>query len=331
MSMEPRSWPEPAPEVARAVRAKYSGRQVPLPVVVRDRLGELFADAEFAEAFATGPRGWSPGRLGLVTVLQMAENLTGRQAAEAVRDLNRLELAGEAVRAALEALTCADPDWVAQSVDVASWSRRYGPRVDSRRLPTSRTKQQKLAVDFARDGFALLGAVHHSSSPGWLRELPAVQVLRCVLPQNYTRTTTRGGREVLKRRKKTDEGGDGRPATYVCPYPEPRVAADRRRVSGSRRGKHSSSSARPGACRFRRRCAPPLEVSPRPGALPVRAGLQERAAWKKGPAPLSVSFGTTLPPVLQHPVQPPFEATLRVLEKRDRPVPVTWSGRGCGG
>ncbi len=85
--MEPRSWPEPVPEVARAVRAKYSGRQVPLPVAVRDRLGELFADAEFAEAFAvTGPRGWSPGRLALVTVLQMAGNLTGRQAAEAVRD-----------------------------------------------------------------------------------------------------------------------------------------------------------------------------------------------------------------------------------------------------
>ncbi|MDW6064048.1 hypothetical protein SAZ11_46470 [Streptomyces sp. FXJ1.4098] len=55
--------------------------------------------------------------------------------AAAVRALNRLELAGEAVRAALEALTCADPDWVARSVDVASWSRRYGPRVDSWRLP----------------------------------------------------------------------------------------------------------------------------------------------------------------------------------------------------
>ncbi|ADI11846.1 hypothetical protein SBI_08728 [Streptomyces bingchenggensis BCW-1] len=60
---------------------------MPLPVAVRDRLGELFADAEFTEAFAvTGPRGWSPGRLALVTVEQMAENLTDRQAAEAVRD-----------------------------------------------------------------------------------------------------------------------------------------------------------------------------------------------------------------------------------------------------
>jgi hypothetical protein len=49
-------------------------------VAVRDRFGELFADAEFADSFAvTGPRGWSPGRLALVTVFQMAENLTDRQ------------------------------------------------------------------------------------------------------------------------------------------------------------------------------------------------------------------------------------------------------------
>ncbi len=70
-------------------------------------------------------------------------------------------------------------------------------------------------MDFARDGFALLGAVYHSGSPVWLHELPAVQVLRCVLLQNYTRTTTRGGREVVKRREKTDEGGDGRPPGHL--------------------------------------------------------------------------------------------------------------------
>jgi hypothetical protein len=85
--MEPQPWPEPAAEIAQVVKAKYRGREVPLPVAVRDRFGELFADAEFARAFAvTGPRGWSPGRLALVTVFQMAEKLTDRQAAEAVRD-----------------------------------------------------------------------------------------------------------------------------------------------------------------------------------------------------------------------------------------------------
>ncbi|MFE5092463.1 transposase [Streptomyces sp. NPDC056638] len=53
---------------------------------VRDELGELFADAEFAEAFeARGRPGWSPGRLALVTVLQFAENLTDCAAAHRVR------------------------------------------------------------------------------------------------------------------------------------------------------------------------------------------------------------------------------------------------------
>src|SRR6266496_3793285 len=88
MSMQPGPWPEPAEEITRAVRAIYGGRrEVPLPVQVRDQLGEVFCDGEFAEAFGTrGRPGWSPGRLALVTVLQMAEDLTDRQAAEAVRE-----------------------------------------------------------------------------------------------------------------------------------------------------------------------------------------------------------------------------------------------------
>jgi transposase len=86
MSMQPRSWPEPADDVAEAVRAMFSGRRAPLAVVVRDELGELFADAEFAEAFAVrGQPGWSPGRLAMITVLQAVENLTDVQAAQALR------------------------------------------------------------------------------------------------------------------------------------------------------------------------------------------------------------------------------------------------------
>ncbi|GAA3422551.1 hypothetical protein GCM10018952_74960 [Streptosporangium vulgare] len=55
--MQPRSWLEPAPEVARAIRAMYRGkREAPLPVRVRDELGELFADAFGAE----GKPDWPP-------------------------------------------------------------------------------------------------------------------------------------------------------------------------------------------------------------------------------------------------------------------------------
>jgi hypothetical protein len=40
MSLRPLPWPEPAEEIVAAVRAMYRGREVPLPVAVRDQLGE---------------------------------------------------------------------------------------------------------------------------------------------------------------------------------------------------------------------------------------------------------------------------------------------------
>jgi hypothetical protein len=87
MSVQPRPWPQPAPEIVAAVAVMYRGkRERPLPVVVRDQLGEWLSDEQFAGACGTrGKPGWPPGRLALVTVFQMAEDLTGRQAAEAVR------------------------------------------------------------------------------------------------------------------------------------------------------------------------------------------------------------------------------------------------------
>ena len=246
MSLQPRPWPEPSGEIAAAVRKMYAGRRAPLPVVIRDELGELFADAHFATAFADrGTPGWSPGRLALVTALQMVENLTDRQAAEAVRDkiswkyalglqltdtgfdfsvlsefrarvaghglearvldllvaalvdkglvkargkqrtdsthvlaavrdLNRLELAGESVRAALEALAAAAPQWLAEALDVSGWAAGYGVRIDSWRLPTSKTKRAQLAAAYGQDGFTLLEAVYVADTPPWLADLPAV-------------------------------------------------------------------------------------------------------------------------------------------------------------
>jgi hypothetical protein len=97
--------------------------------------------------------------------------------ASAVRDLNRLELAGESVRACLEALAAAAPDWLAGVIEVSEWSTRYGARVDSWRLPTSATKRERLAGLYGGDALALLRAIHAETAPPWLRELPAVQVL----------------------------------------------------------------------------------------------------------------------------------------------------------
>lgn len=290
MSVQPQSWPEPAPEIVAAVRAAYRRREVPLPVSVRDRLGEVFPDAEFAPAFGVrGRPGWSPGRLALVTVFQMVENLTDRQAADAVRDkiswkyalglglddegfdasvlsefrtrvvahgleqrvldllldalktqglvgaggkarsdsthvisavrdLNRLELAGESVRAALEAVAVVAPDWLAAVIDVAGWGRRYGARIDTWRLPTSTTKRAELVAGYGTDALVLLRAVGDSAAPPWLRELPAVDVLRRVLVQNYLVTTDAAGREVIRAREAEQDGLPPGRTRLTSPY-----------------------------------------------------------------------------------------------------------------
>ncbi len=86
--MQSAAWPEPDPLIAAAITGMYGSRKTerPLAVQVRDRLGQWLADGEFAAAFGVrGRPGWSPSRLALVTVLQRAEKLTDRLAAEAVR------------------------------------------------------------------------------------------------------------------------------------------------------------------------------------------------------------------------------------------------------
>jgi len=132
----------------------------------------------------------------------------------AVAALNRLELAGESVRAAVEALAAAHPYWLGQRICVSDWASRYGTPMTSWRPPASRAKRDELAIAYARDGYALLEAVCGKTAPAWLRELPAVEVLRRVMVQNYTRTITGNGREVIKRGEKEPDG-DGLPPGHT--------------------------------------------------------------------------------------------------------------------
>ncbi len=76
--------------------------------------------------------------------------------------------------------------------------------------PQAEARRKELAIAYARSGYALLEAVYDRSAPSCLRELPAVDVLRRVLLQNYTRTITADGREVIRRREKEPDG-DGLP------------------------------------------------------------------------------------------------------------------------
>ncbi|MGH3304151.1 MAG: transposase [Streptosporangiaceae bacterium] len=84
MSMQPRPWPEVPAGTARVARRAFP--KGALPIRARDQLGSWYDDAVFAGAYgARGRPGISPAQLAMVTVLQFTENLTGRQAAGAVR------------------------------------------------------------------------------------------------------------------------------------------------------------------------------------------------------------------------------------------------------
>ena len=292
MSVQP--WPQPAPEIVAAVAVMYRGkRERPLAVMVRDQLGEWLADEQFAGAYGKrGKPGWPPSRLALVTIFQMAEDLTDRQAAEAVRtridwkyalgldladpgfddsilsefrarvagggldqmvldtllqrlaagglvsaggkmrtdsthvisavrDLNRLELAGESVRACLEALAVAAPHWLAGHLD-DSWGKRYAARIDTWRMPASATKKEELALAYGRDGRTLLKAVYAAAGSdadlAFLARLHQVEVLRVVLLQNYLTVTGERGREVIRRREAQAEGLPPGRSRITSPY-----------------------------------------------------------------------------------------------------------------
>ncbi|MFJ9709497.1 transposase [Streptomyces sp. NPDC101234] len=241
---------------------------------VRDRLGEVFADEPFTEAFGgRGTPGLSPAVLSLVTVVQFAENLTERQAAamaaraidwkyaigveltdtgfdatvlsrfrtrlaehslelvvfdrllevcreqglvgaggkqrtdsthviSAVRDLNRTELAGESVRAALEVLVVAAGGRPAGAVDVPELAHRYEERVNGWTMPSSKTKRDRLAVVFGQDPLALCRAVWAPGAPGRPGDraggIPA-QDARADLLRVHRRAGTGGDREAGRR------------------------------------------------------------------------------------------------------------------------------------
>lgn len=294
--MQPKPWPQVPVETARV--AKQACRKGTLAIRARDQLGPWCDDTEFASTYGVrGRPGISPAQLSMVLVLAFAENLTDRQAADAVRtrldwkyclglgledegfdftvlsefrtrlvaanleskvfdlllsrlgelglldaggtartdsthvlgairSLNRLELAGETVRAAVEALASAAPGWLAGVID-PSWTQVYGARIENLRLPESETKRAALAAQYGRDGYHLLDAVASPGAPGWLRELPAVAALRRIWVQQYYRSRDGHGERVVRR--EADEHGlpPGRHA-LVSPYdPDARYSQKR--------------------------------------------------------------------------------------------------------
>jgi transposase len=256
MSLKPTPIDPVPEETARVARAAFR-KGSPL-LKLRDELGAIFADADFADLFPKrGQPGLAPWRLALVTLLQFREDLADRRAAEAVRaridwkyvlgleltdpgfdasvlcefrarlleggaeerllgklleacqacgllkargrqrsdtthvlaairTLNRLELVGETLRAALNELAAVAPDWL-RAVAPKAWYERHALRVEDGRLPRTAAEREAYARTVGGDGFALLDRLDEPATPEELRRLPRVEVLRRVRARHFVR------------------------------------------------------------------------------------------------------------------------------------------------
>ncbi len=254
MSLHPQPIPAIPEETARVAHTVLPQGNVYMQM--RDELGTLFQDQDFLDLFPTrGQPAQEPWRLALVTVMQYAEGLTDRQAADAVRTrldwkyalslelthpgfdfsvlsefrsrllangaerrlfdlllehcrergwlkaigkqrtdsthvlaairtLRRLECVGETMRHALNVLAEVAPDWLLEQMD-PEWAERYRRRFSDFHLPKELNARVALAEVFGKDGRMLLDKVYASTSPAWLQDLDAIDILRRVWIQQY--------------------------------------------------------------------------------------------------------------------------------------------------
>jgi len=102
----------------------------------------------------------------------------------AVVTLNRLECVGETLRHALNVLATVAPDWLGEGVP-SPWYERYARRFEEYRLPAKKEDRYALAEQIGADGLQLLQLIDGEQEWAWLREIPAVQILRRVWMQQF--------------------------------------------------------------------------------------------------------------------------------------------------
>ena len=96
----------------------------------------------------------------------------GRQRTDAthvlavLRELSRLELITETLRAALNEIVSVEPHWLQQRVP-GDWYKRYSRPVDARYLPETEAKRQAYAQTVGEDGFHLTRIVWQRQRRHW--------------------------------------------------------------------------------------------------------------------------------------------------------------------
>lgn len=82
----------------------------------------------------------------------------------AVRALNRLEIVGETLHAALHVWADLAPDWLREQ-GTAGWFLRYGKRGADDQLPKATGDRQALAATIGRDGMQFLTVLSGDTAP----------------------------------------------------------------------------------------------------------------------------------------------------------------------
>jgi transposase len=102
----------------------------------------------------------------------------------AVRTMNRLERVGETLRAALNSLAVASPEWLAMIAD-PEWFQRYGRRIENFNLPKTETARTQLAAEIGADGKKLLRLIEGSNMRAELIKLDAIILLQRVWEEQF--------------------------------------------------------------------------------------------------------------------------------------------------
>jgi transposase len=101
-----------------------------------------------------------------------------------VRRLNRLELAGEAMRSALNRLAQACPTWLKAKVP-SLWFERYAELFNTWHLPKTEAARQKLLEEIGSDGYALLSLVYRDRASLPFEKLAEIESLRQIWIQQF--------------------------------------------------------------------------------------------------------------------------------------------------
>jgi transposase len=103
----------------------------------------------------------------------------------ALRLLSKWERTAETLRAALNALASADPEWLTEHAD-PQWFERYGRRIEDQRLPKGKEAREEYLKTVGADGIRLLAHLEAPHTPQVLiEELAEIEILRQIWEQHY--------------------------------------------------------------------------------------------------------------------------------------------------